>query len=77
MTKEEIISFLTMFKALGFEVIKSNCGQIALNNKQGTQPLVLNNDIGYLTPSPCNWSLIDEEIKRLTREVLKNESKNN
>lgn len=62
---KEIIDLLLLLKSCGFEVIKSNSEQIAVNNKQSTQPLVLNNDICYLTPSPYNWSLIDDEIERL------------
>lgn len=63
-----IIDFLVIMKFAGFEVVKSNCGQIALNNKTNTKPFVLTNDIEYLTPTPHEWHLIEDEIKRLKQE---------
>lgn len=62
------IEFLISCKIAGFEVVKSNSGQIALNNKENTMPFVLNNDIGYLTPQPHIWFDIDDEIKRIKEE---------
>ena len=62
---EDIIFGLKTLKAMGFEFVKSNSGQIALNNKDNTQPFVLVNDIGYLTPTPHQWYLISNEIERL------------
>lgn len=64
----KIIDMLTTFKMMGFEVIKSNYGQIAMNDTKGKMPLVLINDYGYLTPTPNDWYLIDDEIKRLEDE---------
>ena len=62
---EQKILILKMFKSIGFEVVKSNSEQIAVNNKANEMPMVLNNDIGYLTPSPFKFFNIDKEIKRL------------
>ena len=67
----QIVNVLTMFKDMGFEVIKSNYGQIALNNLANTMPFVLNNDIEYLTPLPYKFEFIDDEIKRLSKEEQK------
>ena len=64
MKKDHAIMFLSMAKGQGFEVIKSNHGQIVLNNRESTNPFICMNDIGYLTPLPYAWSLIDDEIKR-------------
>lgn len=66
--KQDIILGLIVLRSYGFEVVKSNSGQIALNNKNGTQPFVMMNDIGYLTPTPYQWHLIDDEIKRLEKD---------
>ncbi len=66
--KQEILIFLKMLHQMGFEVIKSNSGQIAVNNKDNTQPLVMLNDINYLTPTPYQWYLIENEIKRIEVE---------
>lgn len=68
--KKKVIQFLTMFKAMGFEVIKSNYGQTALNTVNNDMPMVLNNDVGYMTPLPNKWEFIDDEIKRLQKELL-------
>ena len=65
MTAVEIFYFLEFMKQIGFEAVKSNSGQIALNNKEGTKPFVLTNDLEYLTPTPDQWYNIDDEIKRL------------
>lgn len=65
MNKDKILSFLEIMKRTGFEIVKSNSGQIALNNKQGAMPFVLTNDLEYLTPTPHQWHDIDTEIKRL------------
>ena len=56
--KKKVIQFLTMFEAMGFEVIKSNYGQTALNTADNKMPLVLNNDVGYTTPLPYRWEYI-------------------
>ena len=69
MDKQKVIGYLKMFKAVGFEVVKSNHEQTALNTKKNDMPMVLNNDIGYTTPLPWKWELIDNEIKRLQNEV--------
>ena len=69
-TSKQIINVLTMFKDMGFEVVKSNYGQIALNNLTNTMPCVLTNDIEYLTPLPYKFETIDDEIKRLKEENL-------
>ena len=66
--KQEIILGLKVLQEMGFEVIKSNSGQIAVNNKDGTQPLVMMNDINYLTPTPHQWHLIAKEIERIEVE---------
>lgn len=63
-----ILAFLNIFRTMGFEVVKSNSGQIALNNCENTMPFVLTNDLEYLTPTPCQWYNIDDEIKRLKGE---------
>lgn len=63
----EIILGLKVLQSMGFEVIKSNGGQIALNNKDNNQPLVMMNDIGYLTPTPYQWHLITNEIERMEK----------
>lgn len=68
MDKQNIILGLKVLQSCGFEVVKSNSGQIALNNKDGTQPFVIMNDIGYLTPTPHQWHSIENEIKRLEGE---------
>lgn len=47
--KKKVIQFLTIFKAMGFELIKSNYGQTALNTVKNDMPMVLNNDVGYMT----------------------------
>lgn len=65
MDKALVKEFLEVMLANGFEVIKSNSEQIAINNKEGTSPLVVNNDLNYLTPTPIQWYLIENEIKRL------------
>lgn len=65
MDKALVKEFLEVMLANGFEVIKSNSEQIAINNKEGTSPLVVNNDLNYLTPTPYQWHLIENEIKRL------------
>lgn len=65
MDKVKLSSFLELMKQTGFEVVKSNSGQISLNNKQGTMPFVLTNDLEYLTPTPHQWHDIGVEIKRL------------
>ena len=72
---EKVIQFLTMFKAMGFEVIKSNYGQTALNTVNSDMPMVLNNDVGYMTPLPNKWEFIDDEIKRLQKELLEEREK--
>ena len=66
--KQGIILGLKVLQEMGFEVIKSNSGQIAVNNKDGNQPLVMMNDIGYLTPTPHQWHLIAKEIERIEVE---------
>ena len=71
MDKKTVIEYLKCFKAMGFEVIKSNYGQTALNTLKNDMPMVLNNDTGYTTPQPWKWELIDDEIKRLQEEVKK------
>ena len=63
--KKDIILGLKVLQSMGFEIVKSNSGQIALNNQLGTQPFVMMNDINYLTPTPHQWHLIENEIKRL------------
>ena len=68
-TKKEIIQYLSIFRKMGFEVIKSNYGQTALNTINGDMPLVINNNVGYMTPLPYKWELIDDEIKRLQKEL--------
>ena len=68
--KKKVILYLTMFKAMGFEVIKSNYGQTALNTVNSDMPMVLNNDVGYMTPLPDKWEFINDEIKRLQKELL-------
>ena len=65
MDKQKVIEMLTVMSYMGFEVIKSNSGQIAINDKKGTAPCVLMNDMDYLTPTPHQWHLIETEIKRL------------
>ena len=60
-----ILDDLKTLKLIGFEVIKSNAEQIAVNSKDNTMPMVVINDIGYLTPTPYQWYNIDDEIKRL------------
>ena len=67
--KKKVIQFLTIFKAMGFEVIKSNYGQTALNTVKNDMPMVLNNDVGYMTPLPYKWEFIEDEIKRLQKEL--------
>lgn len=69
MDKKTVIAYLKCFKAMGFEVIKSNYGQTALNTLKNDMPMVLNNDMGYTTPQPWKWELLDDEIKRLQEEV--------
>lgn len=64
-TDKRIFYLLESMKEMGFEVIKSNSGQIALNNRENTMPFVLTNDIYYLTPTPYQWYSIDDEIRRL------------
>ena len=64
---KDIILGLKVLQSYGFEVVKSNSGQIALNNQDGTQPFVMMNDINYLTPTPHQWHLIENEIKRLEK----------
>lgn len=71
MDKKTVIEYLKCFKAMGFEVIKSNYGQTALNTLKNDMPMVLNNDMGYTTPQPWKWERIDDEIKRLENEVEK------
>lgn len=66
--KQDILIFLKTLHQMGFEIIKSNHGQIALNNKENTQPFVVQNDINYLTPTPYQWHLIENEIKRIEVE---------
>lgn len=51
-------------------MIKSNYGQTALNTVNNDMPMVLNNDVGYMTPLPYKWEFIDDEIKRLQAELL-------
>lgn len=68
--RKKVIQFLLMFKAMGFEVIKSNYGQTALNTVNNDMPMVLNNDVGYMTPLPNKWEFIDDEIKRLQKELV-------
>ena len=70
---KKVINYLKCFKAMGFEVIKSNYSQTALNTVKNDIPMVLINDVGYTTPYPYKWELIDDEIKRLESEVNKNE----
>lgn len=72
--KKKVIQFLTMFEAMGFEVIKSNYGQTALNTADNKMPLVLNNDVGYTTPLPYKWEYIKDEIKRLKKELAEENS---
>lgn len=67
---KEILMFLKTLHKIGFEVIKSNSGQIAVNNKENTQPLVLLNDINYLTPTPYEYYLIEDEINRIELEEM-------
>ena len=69
--KQDIIFGLKALLTLVFEVVKSNSGQIALNNKDNTKPFVMMNDIGYLTPTPYQWYLIEDEIKRLEKKMDK------
>lgn len=64
----EIILGLKVLLDCGFEIVKSNSGQIALNNQEGTQPFVMMNDINYLTPTPYQWHLIKDEIERLEKD---------
>ena len=64
----EIILGLIVLLDCGFEIVKSNSGQIALNNQEGTQPFVMMNDINYLTPTPYQWHLIKDEIERLEKD---------
>ena len=71
--KKKVIQCLTVFRAMGFEVIKSNYGQTALNTVKGDMPMVINNDVGYMTPLPYKWELIDDEIKRLQAELTDEE----
>ena len=71
MDKNTVIEYLKCFRAMGFEVIKSNYGQTALNTLKNDMPMVLNNDMEYTTPQPWKWELIDNEIKRLQNEVEK------
>ena len=66
--KDVQIAFLETMQRTGFEVVKSNSGQIALNNRADTMPFVLTNDLDYLTPTPHQWYEIDDEIKRLRGE---------
>ena len=66
--KQDILIGLYALQSMGFEVIKSNSGQIAVNNTANTQPLVMNNDINYLTPTPHQWHLITNEIERIKGE---------
>lgn len=61
---EQILT-LKMLQILGFEVVKSNSEQIAVNNKENEMPMVMINDVEYITPTPCQWFDIDAEIKRL------------
>ena len=68
MNNEKIIDFLRTCKAMGFEVIKSNSEQIAINNKANEIPCAVINDVGYLSPTPYQWYDIAEEIERLTGE---------
>ena len=70
---KSIIDFLRTCKMMGFEVIKSNAEQIAINNKANEMPCVVLNDVGYLTPTSYLWYDIDEEIKRLNAEIEANE----
>lgn len=70
---QDIILGLKVLESYGFEVVKSNSGQIALNNKDGTKPFVMMNDINYLTPTPHQWHLIENEIKRLEGNNAENE----
>lgn len=72
--KQDILLGLKVLLSYGFEVVKSNSGQIALNNKDGTQPLVMMNDIGYLTPTPHQWYSIESEIERLEKDPEGSES---
>lgn len=68
---KNIILGLNVLQSMGFEVVKSNSEQIALNNKDNNQPFVMLNDIGYLTPLPYAWFDIKNEIERL--KELQNE----
>ena len=68
------IQFLKLMKAMGFEVIKANTGEIALNNKENTLPCVMINDTTYLSPTPFQWYDIDEEIKRFEVKEKVNEA---
>lgn len=67
--KKKVIQYLTIFKVMGFEIIKSNFGQTALNTVNNDMPLVINNDVGYMTPRPDKWEFIADEIKRLQKEL--------
>lgn len=69
MDKKTVIAYLKCFKAMGFEIIKSNYGQTALNTLKNDMPMVINNDVGFTTPKPWKWELLDDEIKRLQEEV--------
>lgn len=73
--KKKVVKYLTMFKAMGFEVIKSNYEQIALNTVKNDMPMVLNNDVGYMTPFPYKWEFIEDEIKRLQKELAEEGTK--
>lgn len=60
-----LIDHLQIMLIMGFEIIKSNSEQIALNTYKNDMPMVINNDIGYLTPLPYQWFDIKNEIERL------------
>lgn len=63
-----LIDHLKIMLIMGFEIVKSNSGQIALNTYKGDMPMVVTNDIGYLTPLPYKWFDIKNEIDRLKEQ---------
>lgn len=69
MDKHKVLDGLKVFRAMGFEVIKSNSGQTALNTLKNDMPLVINNNVGYTTPYPWKWELISDEITRIEKEL--------
>lgn len=54
---------LKVMKLIGFEVVKCNSEQIALNKKDNSFPFVMLNDVGLDLGDPCKWHLISELLE--------------